>query len=227
MIAVLTAVIVTAGLAIGPQLWIKTVLSRHGRERPDFPGTGGEFARHLLDEMRLVHVKVEETPAGDHYDPQAKAVRLSPEYFHGRSVTAVAVAAHETGHAMQDAIGYPPLAARTRLARSARIAERIGGLVILASPLMGIVLRHPVGILIELLAGFAILSLGVVAHLATLPVEFDASFNRALPLLKAGRYLPERDLPAVRAILRAAAFSYVAAALLSFLNAGRWLRFRF
>lgn len=78
--------------------------------------------------------------------------------------------------------------------------------------------------LAELALGLVILGMGVVLQLTTLPVEFDASFNRALPVLEAGRYIPERDLPAARSILRAAAFTYVAAALMSLINIARWLR---
>ena len=96
-------------LAVLPQMWVRRVIAAHDAERADFPGTGGEFARHILDEMKLGHVKVEETDAGDHYDPEAKAIRLLPKHFGGKSLAAVVIAAHETGHAMQDASGYPPL----------------------------------------------------------------------------------------------------------------------
>ncbi len=78
-------------------------------------------------------VKVEETKLGDHYDPEAKALRLSPENFNGRSLTAVVIAAHEAGHAMQDATGYPPLAARTRLAKQAIRLEKVAAVVMLAA----------------------------------------------------------------------------------------------
>jgi uncharacterized protein len=173
--------------------------------------------------MGLRAVKVEETAIGDYYDPDLKAVRLKPQHFHGRSLTAVVVAAHEVGHAMQDATNSPLLKNRTRLARVAVIVERVGSM--LAAPLAAAVFRHPAGILlVELAAGFAILGLGVVLHLTTLPVEFDASFNRALPVLRHGRYIPDDDLPAARSILRAAAFTYVAAALMSLINILRWLR---
>lgn len=211
-------------LSVLPTLWVRAILARHGKDRSDFPGTGGELARHILDGMGLQSVKVEETAIGDHYDPDLKAVRLVPDHFRGRSLTAVVVAAHEVGHAMQDATNSSLLKNRTRLARLAVWVERIGGVVMLAAPLMAALLRHPAGFLLELGAGFAILSLGVVLHLATLPVEFDASFNRALPVLRAGRYIPDDDLPAARSILRAAAFTYVAAALMSLVNIMRWLR---
>ncbi|MEL6225837.1 MAG: zinc metallopeptidase, partial [Pseudomonadota bacterium] len=90
-------------LMVLPSLWVRSVIARHGRDRPDFPGTGGEFARHVLDEMKLRHVTVEPTDMGDHYDPSTKTVRLIPEHFDGRSLSAVVIAAHEVGHAMQDA----------------------------------------------------------------------------------------------------------------------------
>ena len=64
------------GLAVLPQMWVRKTIARHSRERPDFPGTGGEFARHILDEMKLSNVRVEETKLGDHYDPETKTVRL-------------------------------------------------------------------------------------------------------------------------------------------------------
>ncbi len=211
-------------LAVLPSLWVRAVIARHSVNRPDFPGTGGELARHLLDGMGLPQVKVEETALGDHYDPELKAVRLMPNRFHGRSLSAAVIAAHEVGHAMQDATDSRLLKTRTRLAKSAVIIERVGGLVMLVAPLMVILVRHPGVMLLQLGLGVLILGMGVVLQLTTLPVEFDASFNRALPVLEAGRYIPERDLPAARSILRAAAFTYVAAALMSLINIARWLR---
>jgi Zn-dependent membrane protease YugP len=212
------------GLAVLPQLWVRKVIARHGAERPDFPGTGGEFARHILDEMKLSHVKVEETSLGDHYDPEAKAVRLSPPHFNGRSLSAVVVAAHEAGHAMQDATQYPPLAARTRLARQAIRMEKVAAVVMLAAPIVMAIAKAPHILLIEVMVVVMIFALSILLHAVTLPVEFDASFRRALPVLKAGRYLDDKDMPAAKEILRAAAFTYVAAAAMSLLDVARWLR---
>jgi uncharacterized protein len=212
------------GLAVLPQMWVRRVIARHSADRPDLPGTGGEFARHLLEEMRLGDVKVEETPLGDHYDPEAKAIRLMPQHFSGRSLTALVIAAHETGHAMQDATGYAPLKARTELAKRAVWMERIGAVVMLAAPIMMVLARGPHVLLIEVAAGLMILGMSLAMHAYTLPVEFDASFRRALPVLKAGKYISDRDMPAARQILRAAAFTYVAAAAMSLLNVARWLR---
>jgi Zn-dependent membrane protease YugP len=223
--ALLIVLILAFGLALLPQMWVKSVLQRHSAERPDFPGTGGEFARHLLDEMNLLHVKVEETTTlGDHYDPEAKVVRLMPRHFDGRSLSAIVVAAHEVGHAMQDATGYRPLEARTRLAKQARSIERFGMMVMLATPLAMLVFKSPHVVVLELFLGMLILGSTIVMHAMTLPVELDASFRRALPILKAGRYIGDRDLSAAREILRAAAFTYVAAAAMSLLDVARWLR---
>ncbi len=225
---IIVAVLLIAALALLPQWWVKSVIARHSAERPDFPGTGGEFARHLLDEMKLGHVKVEETRDGDHYDPVAKVIRLLPQHYDGRSLSAVVIAAHEVGHAMQDATGYGPLAHRTHMARQARQIEFLGSAVMLAAPLMMIFTKAPFLLGIQLLGGMVILSFTILMHALTLPVEFDASFKRALPVLKAGGYLEERDMKSAREILRAAAYTYVAAAAMSLLDVMRWLRvFRF
>ncbi|MBX2804770.1 MAG: zinc metallopeptidase [Hyphomicrobiales bacterium] len=221
---VIIVILLLFGLTMGPTLWVRAVMERYSGERSDFPGTGGELARHLLDEMKLGDVSVERVPQGDHYDPQAKSVRLSAKNYDGRSLTAIVVAAHEVGHAMQDATGYKPLRARSRLAKVAVVVERVGSVVMLAAPVFAGIIRHPAGALLPLGAGFAILSMSVIVHLTTLPVEYDASFRRALPVLRAGRYISDRDMPAARSILRAAAFTYVAAAFMSLINIARWLR---
>jgi hypothetical protein len=215
---------VVLSLAVLPQMWVRRVIDRHSRERSDFPGTGGEFARHILDEMKLSHVKVEETSLGDHYDPDAKAVRLLPKHFGGRSLSAVVIAAHEAGHAMQDALAYPPLQARTRLAKQAMKMEKVGAVVMLAAPFIMLLAKNPFVLVIEVFVGMMMLAMSIVMHAVTLPVEFDASFRRALPILKAGGYVGDRDMPAAREILRAAAFTYVAAAAMSLLDVMRWLR---
>lgn len=220
----LIALVVIVALAFLPGMWIKGVLSRHATERADFPGTGGELARHLLDEMKLAHVKVEETKLGDHYDPLEKAVRLSPDHMRKKSLSAIVVAAHEVGHAMQDATGYAPLKARTKLANQARKVEILGSIIMLLSPVMLLLMKAPAAVLMELGLGMLVLSFGVLMHAVTLPVEFDASFRRALPVLKAGHYIADKDMSSARQILRAAAFTYVAAAAMSLLNVARWLR---
>jgi uncharacterized protein len=202
-------------LFVAPQLWVLTVMRRHASHNPGLTWTGGAFARFLLDQMRLDNVKVEETERGDHYHPLAKAVRLSTENFHGRSLTAIVVAAHEVGHAMQDATDYAPLRTRTRLADLAHYVHVAGTLFIAASPALALIVRHPAGLFLGVGAA-ALMNLTAAAlHLVTLPVEYDASFNRALSVLKEGGFLPEERLGAARHILSAAAFTYVAQALTS------------
>jgi Zn-dependent membrane protease YugP len=209
-------------LLLGPQWWTSRVMRRHSQAREDFPGTGGELARHLLDRFQLQSVVVEVTDKGDHYDPMDRVVRLSDDHFNNKSLTAVSVAAHEVGHALQHAQGYGPLLWRTRLARWAYAGERLGAGMMLALPIVSLVSRNPGLGLTMLLVAVASMFLAVLVHIVTLPVEWHASFRRALPLLQEG-YLKPDDMPAARQILRAAAWTYVAASLSSLLNMARWI----
>jgi Zn-dependent membrane protease YugP len=209
-------------VVFGPGLWVKRVMVRYSTPRDRYEGSGGELARHLLDRFGLQSVGVEETEKGDHYDPEEKAVRLAAGNYHGRSLTAVTVAAHEVGHALQDAQDYAPLRARTRLVAVGRHAEKFGAAVLLAAPFIGILTRAPSVTGLMFLGGILSLGSAALVHLITLPTEFDASFNRALPILRKGDYLHEPDLPHARRLLKAAALTYVAASLMSLLNVARW-----
>ena len=216
--------IVFVGLIFLPQLWIRHIIGKHSKHRSDFPGTGGELARHLLDEAGLKDVVVELAENGDHYDPTDRTVRLSKANLGGKSVSAVAIAAHEVGHAFQHAQKYQPLMLRSKLAVKLHMFERIGSFILLVTPIVALVTRAPSIVALEVLAGLVILSSSIVMHAVTLPVEFDASFARALPALKSGKYLNNNDLPAANEVLKAAAFTYVAAALTSLLDISRWIR---
>ena len=224
MILAVPAALLMLALIVAPQLWIMSVMKRHGSQRSAIPWTGGEFARHLLDGMKLTTVKVEETQEGDHYHPLAKAVRLKTDHYFGRSLTAIVIAAHEVGHAMQDATGYAPLQTRTRIAGIADYVHKVGAVLIIAAPAIAALLRHPGGLIIGLVAAILVNLSAVVMHVVTLPVEFDASFNRALVVLKYGRFVPESEIGAARHILSAAAYTYVAAALVDLINLPRLLR---
>lgn len=204
-----------------PNVWAQWVLKRHAQGRDDYPGSGAELAEHLLRRLGIEGVRVEATEQGDHYDPVARRVRLSPRVHDGRSLTAVTVAAHEVGHAIQHHRGYAPLLARSRLVAVAQKAEKLGALLMMAAPFLFVLIRLPGGLAIVVAA--AVISFGTAAlvHLVTLPVEFDASFQRALPLLK--EYIPPGDMAGARHVLTACAFTYVAASLSSILNLGRWL----
>jgi len=223
--AIILFVIALLALAALPGFWVKRVLRSYSEpaDRYRDKGSGAELARHLLDRFDLHDVVVEVTEAGDHYDPQAKAVRLTEEKFNGHSLTAITVAAHEVGHAVQDAKRETLFHNRQRLVKLAVVGQRIGSFFLLAAPVVMMITKAPgLGFLFIAVAVGSML-LGTLVHLCTLPVELDASFNKALPLLESGHYLHEGDLPHARRILKAAAFTYVAASLASLLNLGRWL----
>lgn len=222
LVAIAVALLLAA--VVLPQFWVRHTISRHSDDRPDLPGTGGELARHLLNRYDLPNVGVEITETGDHYDPEAKMVRLLPQHHDGRSLAAVAIAAHEVSHALQDAGNERMLALRQRLARLVMVTDRMAGIVFLAAPILGALLRAPAAIFALVAIGVALLAVRVVVNLVTLPVELDASFGKALPILKDGDYLDEKDLTPVRSVLRAAAFTYVASALISLINLARWIR---
>jgi len=208
----------------GPQWWVRHMLAKHATDRPDLPGTGAELARHLLDEAGLQHVTVEQTDIGDHYDPDALAVRLMPPHHDGRSIAAVAVAAHEVSHAVQHARGEPAFTRRYQLVKNLLWIDRVASVILLLAPLVFAVVRAPSLLILQLVAGFALLAIRIAVHVTTLPVEFDASFGKALPVLTRGRYLGAGDLPAARDVLKAAAYTYVAAALATLLDIARWFR---
>lgn len=221
---ILLAILLLLALLFGPQLWARTVLARYRRQSDDFPGTGGEFARHLLNRFGLERIRVEATSAGDHYDPREGVVRLSEENFGSKSLTAIVVAAHEMGHALQHAKGYRPLLLRNQMVNLAQQAEYLGSMAIIALPVIAAISRAPAVGMLMFLVGAIILALPTVVHFITLPVEWDASFRRALPVLEAGGYLNARQLPAARRILKACALTYVAGSLASLLNLWRLIR---
>src|SRR5262245_13007317 len=223
ILLVLVAVLLLAAV-FGPQWWVRHVLAKQGNDRPDLPGNGAELARHLLDEAGLQHVTVEQTDIGDHYDPDALAVRLTPPHHDGRSVAAVAVAAHEVSHAVQHARGEPAFKRRYHLVKNLFWIDRVASVILLLAPLVFAFVRAPSLLILQLVAGLALLTIRIAVHVTTLPVEFDASFGKALPALTRGRYLGTGDLPAARDVLKAAAYTYVAAALATLLDVMRWLR---
>jgi hypothetical protein len=216
----LTLIIVA--LVAGPQLWIKRVIRRYSRPEDRYEATGAQTARRLLDAHGLQAVAVESTDAGDHYDPAARVVRLSADNYHGRSLTATAIAAHEVGHALQDAEAYPPLRWRTRLVRLVAPLEKLGAALMMGIPLIVGLTRLPYTGLLMFVGGFLTLGAAVAVHLLTLPTEFDASFGRAMPVMEKHGVLYRSDAPHARRLLRAAAMTYVAASLMSLLNIARW-----
>lgn len=210
-------------LVFGPMLYVRWTMARHGGDRPDFPGTGGELARHLLDEAGLHQVRVELTDQGDHYDPMDRTVRLGEAHFNGRSVTAIAVAAHEVGHAVQHRDAMPVFGLRMRLVRVLIPLQRVADVIFLVGGLAAIALHAPAVVLAQGVLLVGMMALSVLVHLVTLPVELDASWRRALPALETG-YVGPADMHAARSVLRAAALTYVAQALMSLLDIARIAR---
>ena len=220
---IILLLIVVIAIIFGPQWWAQYTFKRYSKIQDNLQGTGGELARHLLDRFDMSHVKVEKTdPNSDHYDPTDQVVRLSPDNFDNKSLTAVAVAAHEVGHAIQHHRNEPLLAWRSRLAVFANAVQKFGVAAMVLMPAVTAVTRTPAlgGLLFFI--GIGSMFMASIVHLITLPVETDASFNKALPILESG-YIDANDIPKVRRILRAAALTYLAGSLSSLLNLWRWI----
>lgn len=214
--------LIILGIVFLPGVWVQHVLSKYAEPADRYAGNGAQLARFLLDKQGMQSVKVEETKDGDHYDPTAKAVRLTPDKYSGHSLTAITVAAHEVGHAIQDNEGYKPLRYRSHLVKATQKFEKLGAAILMISPFMAAITRVPgIGILM-FLGGLMTLGTSTLVHLVTLPTEFDASFNRALPLLEKENVLKKADKRHARRLLKAAAFTYVSASLMSLLNIARW-----
>lgn len=221
---ILLGIVFLLGIVVLPGWWVQRVMKRYSQPADRYPGTGGQLARHMLDRSGLEAVAVEQTDHGDHYDPEARVVRLSPDNYGSASLTAITVAAHEVGHAIQHADGYQPLLVRTRMVKSIQKFQKLGMVLIALMPVALIALKIPSAGITLLLVGLAALASGIVVHLVTLPTELDASFRRAMPVLVKGGYLKREDHGAARRILTAAAFTYVAASMMGLVNFWWWLR---
>ena len=216
-------VLIVLAIIFGPSLWVKFVMRRYSTEKPEMPGTGGELAKHLIKRFSLKDVEVETTELGDHYDPIEKKVRLSREHYESKSLTAVAIAAHEVGHAIQDHQGDRRLATRTKMVPIVNLLARWSVVIISLSPVIGIITRHPIPFSLLLFIGLSGFIARMMMHAVTLPIEFDASFSKALPILREGNYVSQSNEKAVSHVLRAAALTYVSAALADILNLSRWI----
>lgn len=212
-------------LVYGPALWVRVVMWRHARHVEAMPGTGGELARHLVERFGLDGVTVERgRPNADHYNPAEKTVSLSPRVHDGKSLTAVAVAAHEVGHAIQFIRSEPVSQLRQKHMGKAFFIRRLGTGLMLAISSLALVAKVPHILGIAVAVGVLTMLAAALMYAAILPEEYDASFNKALPILEEG-YVPAEHIPAVRSVLKAAALTYFAAALAEMLSLWRWLRF--
>ena len=221
--ALAAGALIVFAVIFGPSLWVKLVMSRYSSEKPEMPGTGGELAEHLIKRFSLEDVTVEVTDVGDHYDPIEKKVRLLQEHYDSKSLTAIAIAAHEVGHAIQDQQGDKRLATRTKMIPVVNNVARWSAIIISLSPVIGIITRHPMPFSFLVILGLSGFIARMLIHAVTLPIEFDASFSKALPLLRKGKYVSQSNEKAVSRILRAAALTYVSAAMADILNLSRWI----
>jgi uncharacterized protein len=211
---------VLPGLLLGlyAQSRIKLNFAKYSQVRTRDGITGGEVARRLLDLQGLHHIKVQSTPGmlSDHYDPRSKTLRLSPQVYYVPSVAAAGIAAHETGHALQDAVDYFPLEARSRIVPLVQLASQIAPWLFIA----GLMLQDPLLIWI----GVILFGSSSLFALVTLPVEFNASRRARELLVSHGIIQGDEQIDGVRKVLEAAAWTYVAAAVSAI---GSWLFYAF
>lgn len=206
MVILIPAILFT----IYAQFKVSSTTSRYLRVRSQRGYTGEQTARRILDTNGLYDVKIEMVRGHltDHYDPRSKVLRLSQDIYYGTSITSIAVAAHECGHAIQHAKGYAPLSIRSSLVPVVNFASNMSWILIM----LGFIMRGP---FLEL--GILLFSASVLFQIITLPVEFNAS-NRAMVQLSDIGILEGKELNQGRRVLTAAALTYVAAALTAVLQ---------
>lgn len=185
--------------------WMTRTYSVWGNVPNKIGANGNAVARHILDSNNLQNVQLEVSKGqlSDHYIPSKKLLRLSENINDQPSVASMAVAAHEVGHAIQDATGYGPLKAKAVMMPIAAISNQIGMIMVLASGFIGIPILLNIGMLL--------LTSGVLMQLLTLPIEFDAS-KRALQELKRLNLVEPSEYAGAKKMLNAAAMTYVAGA---------------
>ncbi|WP_099158345.1 zinc metallopeptidase [Virgibacillus ndiopensis] len=201
-------IVLLMAIPIWAQSKVKSTYKKYSKKATSSYMTGAEVARKILNDNGIYDVQVEETRGtlSDHYDPRKKVVRLSSSNYHGQSMASSAIAAHEVGHAIQDAESYAFLRFRHAIFPLASFGEKISFLLILA----GIIFSA----MNLLLIGIVFMSFAVLFQLVTLPVEFDAS-NRAMAQLVSTGVIRNNEERETKKVLNAAALTYVAAALVA------------
>lgn len=196
-------------LAFIAQMWVQSAYAR-GQQMPASM-SGFMAARRILDAAGLTGVQIESVPGSlsDHYDPRAKVLRLSADNYHGRTLAAVGIAAHEAGHAIQDAVGYLPLVIRNFAVPAAQYGSGASMMMLILGMLLNWSFMIVLGIV--LFSGF------VLFQIVNLPVEFNAS-ARAKALLVESGIVNQYEMGPVNNVLNAAALTYVAATLQAILQ---------
>ncbi|SFQ32323.1 hypothetical protein SAMN04488506_1443 [Desemzia incerta] len=209
-----TMIFILIGLVISgiASTYVRSTYSKYADTRNNRGFTAWEVSRSILDNSGLRNVVLDRVPGNltDHYDSQNNILRLSDATYNSTSVAAIGVAAHEAGHAIQDQENYFPLRLRSTLVPVANFGQGISFPLIIAGVIFG-------GNQSLINLGILFFSLTLVFQLVTLPVEFDAS-NRAIAILDQQQLLTPEELDQARHVLRAAALTYVAAAVASFLQ---------
>lgn len=193
-------------LGFWARMKVQSSFKKYSRVRNLNGWTGAQIARKILDQNGLSEVAIEETKGflSDHYDPRAKVLRLSPEVYRGNSVASAGIAAHESGHAIQDKDEYAPLKIRSAMVPSVQIGSWLGPVIFMVGLIFNSTSVSWVGI--GLFAATALFAL------ATLPVEFNAS-NRAKQILTTSGFVYQEEMKGINSVLDSAALTYVAAAV--------------
>lgn len=198
-------------ITVCAQFFVTTTYSKYKKVKNKNRKTGFETAREILDKNGLNDIYVVETHGNltDHYDPKRNTIRLSSDVFHGTSVAACAVAAHEVGHALQYKDGYTPIKIRNTIIPIVNFSSSAGYIVILLSLVFGVTDLLWIGIALEVII--------LLFQLLTLPVEFNAS-KRAKEQLKKENILDESEISGANSTLTAAAMTYVASVVTAILE---------
>jgi len=193
-------------LSMAAQFWVKSATKKWSKVPIGRGMTGADVAQAILQSRGVHDVRIEEVGGvlTDHYDPSNKVLRLSPANFHGTSVTAAGIAAHEVGHALQHADGYAPMKLRQKMVPVANIGTNLGVWIVIAGMVLGMTGLAKIGVVV--FAGF------VAFTIVTLPVEFDASVRARKVLLSTG-IVNQAEAQGVSKVLTAAAATYLAAAV--------------
>ena len=209
-------IIILFVLSILPMAWLNYVFKKNDAILINMPFTGLEFGETILNEIGLNDVKIEKSLTVDHYDLSEKKVKVTEDRLSKKSLTAISIVCHEIGHAIQHKQKYKPLEQRTTLVKNTAWISQLGsGLLMVGIPT---ILATGSYNLIKACLLLVLLSLliGVVVHLITLEVELDASFNKALPIIK--DKVPSEYHNACESILKAAAFTYVIGVVRNFVS---------
>ncbi|MBO8160289.1 MAG: zinc metallopeptidase [Thermosipho sp. (in: Bacteria)] len=203
-------------LAIIAQTYVQERFNKYSKISSSLNMTGAELAKFMLESAGIYDVRIERIPGklSDHYDPNAKVVRLSSSTYDSNSVAALGVVAHEIGHAIQHATKYVPLVIRNGIAPVVSITSNLSWILFIAGFLFFNIALIRIGVLL--------FSLAVIFTLITLPVEFDAS-KRAVKILSTNIMMPPNELNGVKQVLSAAAMTYVAGTLMAILQLIRML----